>query len=114
MAKSDEEKAAFMRSVGATHATWSPVDGIGEDGVRRETLVSLTLGPTPQSAPRAPGPAQRMADFHDRQKRQHDILFAASSVRPKLDPSAVPPTAVPRAVRAKEAAARRGEEAGNG
>ena len=98
-----DERAAFMRRVGAVHAAWD-----------KDTLVSLTLSPVPAS--RAPGPAERMAEFHVSQaaaaKRKHDILFAASTTKPKLVTPDPPPSVVPRAVRAKEEAARRGEATG--
>jgi hypothetical protein len=98
-----EEKAAFMRKVGAVHAEW---DTVGD-------LLKITLAPQAQ-----PGPAARMTQFHERTtspktaaERRHEILFAASSVRPALQPTtAAPPSAVPRAVRAKEAVARRGKQ----
>lgn len=94
-------QAEFMRVVGATHATW------GDNG----KLTSLTLLPRPE-----PGPAARLADFHERHarttasaaQRQHDVMFAASRVKPKLITPEPPPSVVPRAVRAKEEAARRG------
>lgn len=100
-------KASFMREHGAIAAEWTEA---GE-------LLKLTLGPIP-----AAGPAARMAAFHERtaesvahsaaekMKRQHDVLFAASSVRPSLGSPATPPHAVPRAVAAKEAAKRRGDQ----
>jgi hypothetical protein len=109
--KSDEEKAAFMRITGATHAEWDTYFDDTE-ATYVERLTKLTLGPVPVAPVTTAGPAQRMADFHKRtastQQRQHDILFAASSVRPRMNDQ-TPPNAVPRAVRAKQDAARRGE-----
>ena len=96
-----------MREVGATHATWD----------NNDRLLSLVLAPAP--AARAAGPAERMADFHEKRfdpaaaaKRKHDVLFAASTTKPKLVTPEPPPSVVPRAVRAKEEAARRGEATG--
>jgi len=104
MPTSDREKAAFMREVGATHAEW------GVDAAFGETLTKLTLGPEATK----PGPAAQMAKFHQqtvaqRAQSRHDVLFAASTVKPKYEPPAAPPSVVPRAVRAKEAAAKRGQ-----
>ncbi len=116
MAKDDwKAKAAFMRDAGASHAIWT------DDGA----LSSLVLFPS--SAPRVLGPAQRLAStlpeglvagavkgtmtgVLSAAQRHHDTLFAASSVKPPYSPAPVPESAVPRAVRAKEAAAR-GEKA---
>ncbi len=99
------DKAAFMREVGATHATWD----------ENAHLSSLTLAPP--AAERAPGPAARMMSLQERVaaseaaelKRRHDVLFAASTVKPKLVTPDPPPSVVPRAVRAKEAAEARAE-----
>ncbi|HVL61266.1 MAG TPA: hypothetical protein VM430_07645 [Microbacterium sp.] len=104
MSTSDRDKAEFMREVGATHAEWT------ETAMGGELLTKLTLGPT---AP-AQGPAARMAEWHQQQAQRaavhkHDIMFAASSVKPQFTPPLAPPSAVPRAVRAKEAAAKRGQ-----
>jgi hypothetical protein len=104
MSTSDREKADFMREVGASHATW----GVHE--VYGETLTSLTLGADPTK----PGPAAQMAKFHQqtaaqRLQNRHDVLFAASTTKPVYEPPPAPPSAVPRAVRAKEAAAKRGQ-----
>lgn len=100
-----DAQAEFMRAHNATHATWS---------TNGDMLLSLTLAPLP--AARVPGPAERMVDFHAQQeinaKRKHDILFAASTTKPKLVTPDPPPSVVPRAVRAKEEAARRGEATG--
>lgn len=101
------DKAEFMRKSGATCATWR------SDG----TLTSLTLAPPAQwapSAPRPPGPARRMADFHARQQeiqaqKRHDIMFASSSMRPKFEAPPPPQSVVPRAVREREAAEQRGK-----
>lgn len=104
MAKTEKNdwqaKADFMREANAQSATWAPS---GE-------LLDLKLYPKPPQLPQ--GPAQRMGNFHQKNvqtpaERAHEVLFAASSVRPKLTPVAAP-TDVPRAVRAKEEAARRG------
>ena len=101
---SDRDKAAFMREVGATHAEWSIGTAEGQ------FLTKLVLGPEATK----PGPAAQMAKFHQqtvaqRAQSRHDVLFAASTVKPKYEPPAAPPSAVPRAVRAKEAAAKRGQ-----
>lgn len=109
MAEADwEAKAKFMRAHGAVTGVW---DEAGR-------LIHLTL-----AALSTPGPAAQMAAFHDRNQaaikeaaakkaieRQHAVLFAASSVRPNLNTPASPPNAVPRAVAAKEAAKRRGQQ----
>lgn len=97
-------KATFMQSVGATHATW---DTSGE-------LLSLTLAARVAIVERPPGPAARMAEFHQAAalERQHNTMFAASRVKPKFTAPAPPPSVVPRAVRAKEEAAKRGESNG--
>jgi hypothetical protein len=110
-------KAEFMRTVRATHASWN------DEG----ELVSLDLAPPPPpplaavpSAPRQPGPAMRMAGFHQEtmqqaaarkareEQRRHEVLFASSSMRPKLELPADPPSVVPRAVRERAAAEQRG------
>lgn len=103
MPKSDEAKAAFMREVGATHAEWEWPPGHAE-----ETLKSLTLAP--QTLASAPGPAARMAAFHEKnveqeRERRHATMFASAAIRPRLE-NITPPTSVPRAERAKEAARR--------
>lgn len=92
-----ERKAAFMRDVGATEASWQ-YDG---------ELMSLKLAPQPTRAaqPTQPptGPAARTAAaFADRMKREHEVRFAASHFKPRLD---APQTQddVPRAVRARSA-----------
>jgi hypothetical protein len=91
-----KEQAEFMRSVGASHATWH------DDG----NLTSLTLEartPTPVASKQPEkGPAARMMESME---KRHAVMFAASSVRPKLVIKESP-SAVPRAVRAKEEAAR--------
>lgn len=97
MSKLDwEERAAFMREVGATEAEWS----YGGE------LIALKLAPV-QSRPAAqpaaptPGPAAKVAEsFASRLKRDHEIRFAASHFKPRLE---VPETTndVPRAVLAK-------------
>lgn len=94
------QKAEFMREVGAIDATWD----------EKGRLLHLVLAP-----PATPGPAARLQAFHERtaktdaerrkeaeerQQKRHDILFAASSVRPRL-PDMKPMHAVPRAERAK-------------
>lgn len=85
------EKAAFMRDVGATDATW------GED----DELLALKLAPQqPRQTSQPPaGPAAKVAEaFKQRLKRDHETRFAASHFKPRLD---VPVTQddVPRAVR---------------
>jgi hypothetical protein len=93
-------KARFMREVGATHTSWN-----GDD------LTSLTLAPV--AVQRPVGPAASMGDMQKRleaaAQKQHDIMFAASSVKPKLEAPQPRPAVVPRAVRAKLEAAQRGE-----
>ena len=96
-----EQLADAARAKGITHLTVE-VDGIGP--------VSMALAPQAppvQNAPKPkqPGPAERML-------KRHEILFAASSVKPRLHTPDPPPSTVPRAVRAKEAAARRGGDEG--
>lgn len=94
-----DEKAAFMRRVNATSATW---DEVGD--LRSLTLQSVQPQPPRPAAAsqeRPLGPAQRMAEAA---KRRHEIMFAASSVRPKLVTDE-PESVVPRGARVKEAAA---------
>ncbi len=97
-----KEQAAFLREVGGTHAEWDPLTN---------RLVKLTLGPDP--AAKRLGPAASIAEHHKsllgRSEQRHDVLFAASSSKPRFEPPTPPPSAVPRAVRAKEEAARRGK-----
>lgn len=104
-----EAQAEFMRKHNATHASW------GETG----NLLSLTLAPAPAERPIGPaahllGLQEKMAAgrVRDPKQHQHDVMFAASSVKPIFRPAPPAPSVVPRAVRAKEAAARRGEETG--
>lgn len=100
-AQSWEAKAAFMRNHNAIEASW---DEAGD-------LRVLKLAPQP--VVRQPGPAAQMAEFHKtHEERRHATMFASSSVKPRYTPPQVPPSVVPRAVRAKEAAAARGQEAG--
>lgn len=112
MAKNDpdwladaEAKAAFMKRHNASSAKWT-----GHDA---DMLESLTLAPAP-AAPRL-GPAAQLVKALDSRgapppdpklaeaERRHRIMFAASSMVPSFDPPQPPPSAVPRAVRAKEA-----------
>lgn len=100
MARNDwAAKAAFMREVGATEATW--------DGPENDTLVTLKLAPQqPKSAATqpAPGPAAKLANaFAERVKRDHDVRFAASHFKPRFEPPQTHDD-VPRAVRAKQGA----------
>lgn len=99
-------KAAFMREVGATYAEWTPINSC------EELLTKLTLGPAPVTRPM--GPAARMAQSfqastgesmsRDRARQRHETMFAASSIRPRLqnDPAPVATDDVPRAVRARQ------------
>jgi hypothetical protein len=95
-----KQQAKFMREEGATHAEWDPLTN---------RLTVLTLGPDP-SAKRL-GPAAQLAERHLARdaKHRHDVRFAASTVKPIFEQPPPPPSAVPRAVRAKEEAARRGK-----
>jgi hypothetical protein len=101
MARSEwEAKAAFMREVGATEATW------GATAFQDEALLSLKLAPQAKPAPPAPpaGPAAKLAEaFQQRLKREHETRFAASHFKPRLDVP-VATDQVPRAVRDREAA----------
>lgn len=93
------ERAEFMREVGATHAAWA------ED---TSELLSLTLAPQqprPTQPVAQPGPAAKVAEaFQQRLKRDHDVRFAATHIRPRIEaPTNAPTDDVPRAVRAREA-----------
>lgn len=93
------EQAAFMRDVGAVHAEWTT----GGD------LTKLVLGPPvmPRAATPAPaGSSQR--GIAARLLDQHNTLFASSRMKPPFREPVTPEAAVPRAVRAKQAAAERG------
>jgi hypothetical protein len=91
------ERAEFMRSCGATHATWSE---------ETAELLSLTLSTqTPRPAqPQPPqGPAAKTAAaFAERLRREHETRFAASHFKPRLETPKVTDD-VPRAVREREA-----------
>jgi hypothetical protein len=82
--------------------------------------IELTLAPPAPAADHARlapvipvgprrGPASRLAEFHEKQQKQrHDVLFAASSVKPAFTKPEPPPSTVPRAERDRRAA--RGEQ----
>lgn len=119
MAKSDQELDALCAAIAAVAKT---ARDAGLSSVNVASLgISMTIAPL--QAPVAPvrpqpGPAARMADFHatqvNRAQQRHDVLFAASRVKPRFEPPAPPPSVVPRAVRAKEEAAARGEASSSG
>jgi uncharacterized protein YggE len=44
----------------------------------------IELGPEPVSAAQAPSPDEAAKRARDRQAKRRDILFAASSIKPKL------------------------------
>lgn len=110
------DQAQFMRETGAVYAEWDPSG---------EVLMKLQLAPIAVApAARPPGPAQQMASRHfanmntdqnaglqaqaaeeRAQQSRHNIMFAASRVKPRMDRPEPPESAVPRAVRAKQAAA---------
>lgn len=90
-------KAKFLRDVGGTHAEWDAHGNLAK-------LALAPLVPVRQAMPAPPpkeeGPAARLAQMHRTQ-------FAASRMSPPArDPAPTPDAAVPRAVRAKQAAAR--------
>jgi len=90
------KRALFMAEHALVEAVWD------EEGA----LVSAKRSPTaaPRLAPVAPaGPAAKVADaFAGRLQRQHDVRFAASHFKPRLDqPKAADD--VPRAVRSRGA-----------
>lgn len=93
----NETRLELMLKYGLTTATWDS-DGIITSASRPAETVVRPASPAP-----APGPAAKLAEtFAARLKREHDVRFAASHFKPRLD---VPQTTddVPRAVRAREA-----------
>lgn len=100
MPRSDNEaKADFMARHGLVAAMWS------EDG----DLISATRSTTAPARPAQPaapaGPAAKLASsFAERMKRDHDVRFAATHFRPRIDAAPVAEDPVPRAVRAKQQA----------
>lgn len=94
MADANTERMMFMLAHGLTHCEWD------EHG----RIVSATRSPEPVRTVQAqPGPRAARdlaATIQARRKYQHDVAFAHTSVRPKLEDS--PESVVPRAVRAKQ------------
>lgn len=93
-----DEKVDFMRRAQAVHAEWDAAGG----------LMKLTLAPQVPVMP-APGPrpvGDLAKALEQRRRERHDVMFAATSVRPRLEPKETPQSVVPRAVRAREDARR--------
>lgn len=93
----NEERAEFMARHGLVSAAWDA------NGALISATRSTAAPVRPASPAPAPGPAAKLAEtFAARLKREHDVRFAASHFKPRLD---VPQTTddVPRAVRAREA-----------
>jgi hypothetical protein len=94
--ETNDERADFMARHGLMSAAWN------EDG----ELISAARAPNAPIKPiaeRPAGPAAKLADaFASKLKREHDVRFAASHYRPRLDVPSVTDN-VPRAVRDREA-----------
>ena len=94
----NEARALFMARHGLIHASWHP--DTGELIAANRPQMPL---PRPADAPPSKGVAAKVAEnFAQRLKRDHDVRFAATHYKPRLDVPQVQDD-VPRAVRTREA-----------